>query len=311
MQLLVVNYHYINYSGKRILVRGINEKIFEKQLKELKERYIPITFQDYYRITKDKKKNNNRYVIVTFDDGLKDGLRAFLIAKRLKFPITFFICGLPQKERRVLAVQKSHLLLEKIGTDFLIKVFYQELQKYRGEIRRLKSRELNVKDINPYDKGPIRKFKLDINYLLPHKIRDRVLNKIFKKYFPNEKKIAQELYLNYEDLKKIVKNNFELGGHSYSHFMLAQLSPKEQENEIKKSREVLNKINLKPLPFSVPFGHIGTFNETTKKLLKKYNFFNLVTMKRKMNVNNYDHYNISRFDVNDVFEGPKLKNYFF
>jgi len=309
MRLLVINYHYLRYKNKKFLASsGVGDKIFRDQLIELKKYYTPINFSEYKKISSSKKQDDDRYVIVTFDDGLKDCLTKVIpIAKKLKFPITFFAPGLPLEKQKVLTIQKIHLLLEKEKVESLAKNFYQGLKKLKKPIKRNKLKNLGIKGVYRYDTGLIRKFKLDLNYLLPYDVRDKIINKIFKRYYPDEKRLARQLYLSIHDLKKILKSGFEIGGHSYTHSMLSRLTPRKQEEEIEKNRKILDKITSESLPFSIPFGHIGTFNNTTKRLLKKYNFFNLVTTERKLNIDNYNQYDISRFDVNDVFSGSKLK----
>ena len=116
MQLLIINYHYLKFPGKKYLAnRGIGLDIFEQQLKQLKKKYLPINFTDYQKLLEKKQSNNNKYVIATFDDGLKtEALRAVQVAKKLNFPLAFLICGQYLTKPQMLGVQKIHFLLKGI-----------------------------------------------------------------------------------------------------------------------------------------------------------------------------------------------------
>ena len=69
-----------------------------------------------------------------------------------------------------------------------------------------------------------------------------------------------------------------IGSHGNNHLWFKYISNKDQNQDIKNSLEFLNKINVidKNISFSYPY---GSYNNYTKKLMKKYNISYALTTK--------------------------------
>jgi len=98
---------------------------------------------------------------------------------------------------------------------------------------------------------------------------------------------------------KILGNHrlIEIGAHTITHPRLSTLSVDEQSQEIKNSKEVLEKIiNKKIVSFAYPF---GDFNGNSMQLVEKLEFKRAVIVKAKPLTKNQNHYTLPRFIVRD------------
>ena len=77
MQLLAVNYHYIRdvKPSKGIYPRSIDEMAF--QLDKLGQYYDFISQEELLKIVRSKKYPKGNYCVITFDDNLKEQMKAY------------------------------------------------------------------------------------------------------------------------------------------------------------------------------------------------------------------------------------------
>jgi len=110
--------------------------------------------------------------------------------------------------------------------------------------KKRKSEEINVPEILKL----LDKYKIKSTFFVPGKVAEK---------FP-------ELIL------KISKKGHEIGSHSYNHLKLASLSPKQQKEEIRKGKKVLEDLTSKKITgFRAPF---LSFTCQTFEILKKEGF---------------------------------------
>ncbi len=90
----VLLYHRISAqpSGTAVDKFSVSPETFEKQIKYLKRKnFISILPSEMEKIDKEKLWKKNKYVLITFDDGYKDNLKAAEILKKYSFKGLFFI----------------------------------------------------------------------------------------------------------------------------------------------------------------------------------------------------------------------------
>lgn len=133
----------------------------------------------------------------------------------------------------------------------------------------LKNKKIKKPTIIYFDDG----FKDNLVYALP------VLKKLkAKATFFVVPKYADEngnQYMNWEDIRKLVSADMEMGSHTYSHKVLTETSDKEILDELISSKGRIEKeIGKKITAFSYPKGR---FNEKTAELVKKAGYSYAVT----------------------------------
>ncbi len=85
----ILMYHSISNKKCNICV---SEDKFLKQMSFIKKRrYKVLSLADYCYLLKEKKRPPSHAVIITFDDGYKDNLKAVRILKEFNFPATIFV----------------------------------------------------------------------------------------------------------------------------------------------------------------------------------------------------------------------------
>ena len=108
MQLLAVNYHYIRdvKPSKGIYPRSIDEMAF--QLDKLGQYYDFISQEELLKIVRSKKYPKGNYCVITFDDNLKEQMKAYEYLEKNSIPAIFFSTTLPYLAKDVHDVHKLH-----------------------------------------------------------------------------------------------------------------------------------------------------------------------------------------------------------
>ena len=306
-------YHYVRensnnypYSKHKDLNDFINEISFLKK--------------DYYFLNAteaiDKKNffSENKYIFLTFDDGLKDHLNVAEILKDKNIKATFYISISPYLNRDLLHVHKAHLITSKFGeeSNLLLKKALDNLNINENEIENKFEKDLfESRYKNHIDRDGIKKFKKLINYYGSIGLRDSILNEILK--IKNIKANSESFYLNPKEIQYISSLGFEIGSHGVTHNVMSRLNKNDQYYEINKSKDYLeNIINKKITSFCYPYGRKNSYNETTVELLKKAEYKNAISVdSRDILLKDIEKniYEIPRYDCNEIekiFNLPKI-----
>ena len=295
----IITYHYIrSFDQKYPYFNFLDKKLFSKQLN---------FFEKKYGIIKNENEilEKNNKILLTFDDGLKDHM---YVAKQLSkmnrigifFPTTYNVIN-----NKFLNVHKAHLILGKINPKTVIEATLSYFKRKKIDFDIIK---INKKFKNTYKnfKNNLDKdnFKRLINYGKNIKYKEQLLDYLINRF--SIKIRPKDFYLNKKEIEKISKMGMIIGCHSHSHQVLSNLNYQQQLSEIKKSTQILKKITKKNLSFfCYPYGGKSSYNNNTKKILKKlgYNYSFTVDQKDRDVLNiNYKPYEISRVDCNQFYE---------
>ena len=162
--LIVSNYHYIRpkYNAKYPSIFGVTPKEFREQLLLLENKGTFISPIDLLNNSKEILESNEKFYLITFDDGLKEQFDyALPILDELGIPAVFFVNSSNFFQKKVSTVHKIHLLRSIISPD----KFVQELFHFDSiELSNLESKR--AKDIYQYDdeKSAILKYKFFFIY---------------------------------------------------------------------------------------------------------------------------------------------------
>ena len=298
-------YHYVRpvKNSKYPEIKGLEEKIFYKQIKFLSENYKILSDEELGLIIKTKKIPKTPSFFLTFDDGYKDHYKyVFPILNKFKVTGNFYPIINAINEGAISDINKIHFILEKVQNR---KIILDEIDKLLFEEKRISLNNLSINQLNlfsRYDDRDTVLIKRLLQYFLEEDIRYKILNTLFNKFVTiDSKNFAKELYLSKNEIAEMHNNNMHFGVHTYSHKWLDQLSVDEQYQEIKKSIDFFtNKLNINDC-FSVSYP-FGSYNLESLKILKKNNFnYAFTTKVGSLNLKNIQKYlEIPRYDANDL-----------
>ncbi len=296
----VIMYHYVRKNLKEYpYFKSLSISRFKRQIVTLKKKYGIISNENQINV-----KNNK--VLLTFDDGLKDHLQVAKILKRNNITGIFFIPTQPLKNKKILNVHKTHLILGKKKSSLALKelknlIINQNIIKNKNLFKSYNKIQHLSKIYNNHVKDEKDKieFKSIINYLSKDIfLQSKILDKLMK-LFKIKKKI-KDIYLNNLEISKMYNMGMIIGSHGHSHRLLSKLTFKEQKLEISRSNKYLKKIIGKNLShFCYPYGGKKSYNSNTIKILKLNKFkYAYSVNKADVNSNNLKNkpFEIPRYD---------------
>ena len=300
-EVIVVMYHYIrdveNTPYKKINAIKVDE--FKYQIEYLKkEGYSFIHLDDYVSFLSGEKEIPEKCCILTFDDGFKEHYdTVFPILKKEGIPGVFYPVTQPIVEGKVLNVQKIHFLLSQITSRNFANQINERLPDKLFEKYEIHGRfKINPK--KRFDDNLTSNLKHNLSRM-PRNLKEELVDEIFNKYFENEKEFCKELYVDFDELGEMIKGGMIIGSQSHTHPLLSELSFDEQENEIKKSTEILEKnLKIKIKHFCYPY---GDYNENTLAILENNEYSTGVTIKEGNNFNRKSKLlELKRINCNDL-----------
>jgi peptidoglycan/xylan/chitin deacetylase (PgdA/CDA1 family) len=260
---LILVYHRVldinsNFKYDKSLV-SCSVQNFENQMNYLSEKYNVISlekFLEYYKKNQNPPKNT---VVITFDDGYKDNYtNAYPVLRNYDFPATIFLATDAVENKRLFWWDRISYMVSKTK----VKRFeLNEIGKFSliskdAKFNSLKFIQKNLKKLTDSE-------------------RNKVIEKISKllkvdcPFFESE----NNLFLSWNEIKKMQQNNISFGAHTKSHSILAKIPLKKANEEIKDSKKIIEKrLGKKIKFFCCPNGYEGDFNENIKKLVKKNGF---------------------------------------
>lgn len=302
--LTVSNYHYIreNFTTPYPSIFGLTPHLFKRQLFSLKGLGTFINPKDLLLNADEILKSQQNYILVTFDDGLKEQYNnALPILEELNIPAIFFINTINHSEKKVSLVHKIHLLrsiissedlLEKINQTSVI-VFSDEQKKTAHQTYR-------------FDNKKIAELKYLLNFLMSISEQELVINNLFEKHF-EEKEAIENLYMDKTDLMSLAEKGY-LGSHTHSHYPIGLLTSKAMEFELKYSKQYLEELTKTKVEIvSYPYGTAASITTKVIEIAKKVGYKIGFSTKAGINSINQEKLLLNRFDCNDLIGGKNYK----
>ena len=302
--LTIVMYHYIRpiIGSEFPGIKGLEIEGFKRQLDFLENNYsIVSTEQVIDKIIKNKELPP-KACWLTFDDGYKDHYQ-YVLPELIKRNLSgaFFPPRVAIKENKVLDVNSIHHILSccndinKLVADLndlclqfgvtseQIHAYYKEY----GVARR-------------YDNADTVFIKLMLQHVLPEQIRNEITSILFEKIVGiSEAKFSSRLYMNIDEVRKLVSSGMYVGSHGSMHYWLDRISSQKQKVDISSSVEFLEEVGAPTSNWIMCYPY-GAYNDTTLSLLKKMGAsIGITTDFRKANLEIDDPLTLPRFDTND------------
>jgi len=226
-----------------------------KQIEWLKKYFDIVELDELFT-----QSNKIGKVAITFDDAYQSVFEEALpLLDSLGVPSTIFING-SSLEAKVFWRDKIRFLINNQLVDDFLNRNLSFAKRY------------NITSKNFY--------KITKNSILNSQTLDNLLDEYLEK-----NRISLDNFC--VNNTKYITNNplVSYGNHSYNHYLLSSLDKEQQEIEIKKNHELLERLGVKlSKVFSIPFGGDNDFNKTTIELLKKYNYIGFLYSKNALNM---------------------------
>jgi peptidoglycan/xylan/chitin deacetylase (PgdA/CDA1 family) len=268
---------------------------FDKQIKYVSNNFDIITFEKLDKILTGLEKPVKKPLIITFDDGYKDNFEnAFPILKKYNVPATFFLT-----------------------TGYINNQFVPWWDTLAVIVNNTKIKKFSHPLIGTFDLG-----KKSQKYVATDKLRsyiktmnnekrDKFITSLSKKLnVAITKDITKGLFLSWNDIKKMSRENMEFGSHTVSHCNLNQVSLKKSRYEIFSStNQIKSKIKKRPIVFCYPYGTNRQINNSVVNIIKENNFKFAVTTNEGTNKINNDsnYFLLKRINIQNTDSLTKFK----
>lgn len=305
--LTVSNYHYIrdDFTTPYPSIFGVTPTFFKEQLIALKKIGTYITPQELLANYDAVINSSTNYVLITFDDGLKEQyIKAKPILDALDIKALFFINSINFIEKEVTLVHKIHLLRSQMSTP----VFFDILKEFdTGGKTMLSEKEKRQAILHyNYDDEETALLKFTLNFKLSIQEQHRLIQVIFDTHYKSSQ-VVKDLYMTEAQLKGLAKEGM-LGSHTHSHVPLGYLDHKEIQEECITSKDYLEQLTNQEVPYvSYPYGSQEACASPVEAIAKSTGHQLGFTMERSINTGNENPLLLKRFDCNDLPLGKNQK----
>jgi peptidoglycan/xylan/chitin deacetylase (PgdA/CDA1 family) len=276
-RLVILTYH--NISDGREYQNGVNHQfklrpvltfqMFDLHLKILKKSYEVVSLDEGVERLKNGKKQDNRLVAITFDDGYKSFYTwAYPLLQKYDFPATMFLSTGFIGENKIFWWDKLNQLFFHLETEVISPQLLSPIVgKNLAEGFALHRNNLKQK---------IWFLQLLENWLvgLGEEERDEKLEKLEALLLERKKvEFKPEPILNWEEIELMSKHKITFGCHTHSHLNLQHASLERVKEETDKSkREIELHLKTKVTSFAFPYGVDQESCQKVKPILQAHNF---------------------------------------
>ena len=305
--LTVSNYHYIreDFTAPNPSIFGVTPTSFKEQLLAIKKIGAYITPRELLANYTEIIKSSTNYVLVTFDDGLKEQyLNAKPILDVLNIKALFFINSINFITKEVTLVHKIHLLRSQMSTGD----FFDILREFdtRGKTSLSDKEKDRATTHYNYDDKETAFLKFILNFKLSLQEQRSLIQAIFDTHFDSHQ-VVKDLYMSEVQLKQLAQEGM-LGSHTHSHVPLGYLNRNEIQKEFIISKNYLEQLTDQEIPYvSYPYGSPEACASPVEEIAKSAGHQLGFTMERNINTG-YEHpLLLKRFDCNDLPLGKNQK----
>jgi peptidoglycan/xylan/chitin deacetylase (PgdA/CDA1 family) len=297
--LLVVMYHYVRrVEGNAFpALHFLEADTFSRQVDELRRRDEMATLESALALLRGEYRGRRPLCLLTFDDGVKDHYREVtpVLAERGIQGLFFLVTGC-MEEQVVAAVHKNHFLTAQLG-------FAEWRRRFLAGVRGLGLEWPAVDGATaartyPWDGPEVAAFKYGFNFQLAAAAREAVVDELFAGEFGEEGAFARQLYLSWEEARRMQRGGMMLGGHTHRHQALATLTELEMRRDLEECRRILD-LRMLPqqqTPFSYPYGKRDSFTAETVGQLRELDFCCAFSTEAGRNAVGADCYALQRVD---------------
>ena len=302
--LTIVMYHYIRpiIGSEFPGIKGLEIEGFKRQLDFLENNYSIVSSEQVIDMIIKNKELPPKACWLTFDDGFKDHYQ-YVLPELINRNLSgaFFPPRAPIKESKLLDVHSIHHILSctddinKLVTDLndlclQFGITNEQIHAYY--------KEYGV--ANRFDNADTIFIKRMLQHVLPIQIRNEITSILFEKIVGvPEAEFSSRLYMNIEEVRKLVSSGMYVGSHGSMHYWLDRISSQKQKVDISSSVEFLEEVGAPTSNWIMCYPY-GAYNNTTLSLLKDLGAsIGITTEARKANLGIDNPLTLPRLDTND------------
>ena len=264
----------------------ISPERFDSIIRYITKTHCIVSLEDQILSNESELKASKQLAAIVFDDGYKDFLEyALPILKKYKCPSSMYIV--------------TECVNKNIPPwTYILDYHFSNSNKSEIKLNQeLLPRTLHINTFNNTNAKLLfaKEFKLYLKQISNSK-RVQLYQQAIESF--NDVKISSDLMLNWHDLRQIKQEGVEIGSHSATHPLLAQLETESEITQEIKGSGLIIQQQLGHFPRTISYP-IGSYNNLVKKIAKESDY------KLGLAVNQ-QFYN-SR--VNDMYEIPRVELY--
>lgn len=250
MPLLAVNHHYYRESRAGRGIYPTTPRMLADEVQKIRTAGWRIgSEEDIFAFLTGRLATDDKVVILTFDDGLAEQMRAFGQLEALGASALFYVSTAPIVERFVLDVHKLQMIRARVEDAEIAveldKAFAFGKKEFDDDLLAIQYR---------YDDELGRRVKYFLNFMLEEEARLVWTTEYFASLFGDEREVAAALYMSSDDLRRLSAKRL-IGSHAHSHLPLATLGADQMLHELAHSRRLIEEMtNSFPAGVSYPFG---------------------------------------------------------
>jgi peptidoglycan/xylan/chitin deacetylase (PgdA/CDA1 family) len=301
-QLYVAMYHYIrDFSRTRFpRIKGMPLDHFRQQLRCLSDDFEMATLESATAFLSAEYQPKRNLCLMTFDDGLKEHYADVTpLLAECGIQGLFFVISACLEDQVVAAVHMNHFLMADLGFERYRDLFNTAADDV-GEVRHREAHAnaALARRTYPLDTADVAEFKYMFNFVMPAVRRDSIIKALFENHFGDQASFAKDLYLSWDDARRMQRAGMTVGGHTHQHRPLSTLSETEMKEDLSRCKTLMDE-NLgahRLKPFSYPYGKSDSFNHQTVENLHQLGFCCSFTTETGDNICGTDLFAINRID---------------
>lgn len=309
----IIMYHYVRdismsrYPG----IKGLEYDLFLAQIDFLRKQYHMITMEHLIDAIQNGGELPERAALLTFDDGYIDHfVSVYPILKKYGIQGSFFVPAGILAEKKVLDVNKIHLILASAEEKTLLKRVFDYLDRYRNQGYDIPDNESLYQELavaNLYDNKDVIFIKRVLQTKLEEGLRSEISAQLFEECMQlPEEVVSKELYMNLEQIKMMKSDGMYFGLHGYQHDWLGNLPKTDMEQDIRAALSFYEGlIDHRQWVMNYPY---GSYNKDVVDFIQSEGcILGLTTERRLVDLDQDKAYTLPRLDTNDY--PPKSERY--
>jgi len=295
--LIVLNYHRIGDGAQSEFDSGVYSATvdeFEAQISYLHRRYHIASLPEVLDMLEGKIPKRPS-ILITFDDGYIDNyLYAFPILRKYGVQGVFFLPTAFIGTGRLPWWDVVAYMLKKTRKKS-IRVTYPEIAEFDLESHGLAIASMRLASF--YRRPITRDF-------------DKVyaeLENVCEVRRPQD--VSEPRFLNWGQAREMLQAGMAFGSHTHEHPMLSSLTPREQQEEIRISRKIIEEqLGIKIDTFAYPYGVKHAFSDESVHEIRQLGYRAAFSFYGGINrLSDIQPYDIRRCDVGDSYSMLRLR----
>jgi peptidoglycan/xylan/chitin deacetylase (PgdA/CDA1 family) len=299
-------YHYVRDLPNTAFpgIKGMLLQDFCKQVTALASRYEMATLESALDFLDGRYTPARDLCLLTFDDGLKEHyleVTPLLISRGIQG--VFFVITSCMGGNNIAPVHMNHFLMAAVDFEDYRSAFLAKVAALFPDCveSTFVDPDLAQKTYR-WDEPKVANFKYLFNFVLDSRLRNLILQELFKEKIGAIPSFASELYFNEEQAREMQAEGMVLGGHSHQHRPLSSLTAEELQSDLEQCHQILEEsLYAQSLwPFCYPYGKKDSFTDTVAKRLKTLGFNCSFSTEIGSNPLNTNRFALRRLDCKDV-----------